>query len=487
MLLAWEMKFVFHVIAWKPRASLMPGRMDNATYASAIAKNSEVAKYATELRQHLREVVNGPAFKVSRRSAEFLTYIVERSLRGESEELRERTLGIEIFGRPADYDTGEDAIVRVTASDVRKRLLQHYGSAPEGRLRIELPPGSYVPEFRRIPSAVESAPTSPATGNEAVAQTGPKPLVTAPLDVPETKVVSSSRKAPRLVWIATIAAIVCTMAVFWLLRERFSAAANPTNFLSRAFPGTFGNMQVIVSDDGLLLIEVLLDHRFTLQDYENLNFLNPPEMVKEKGLERFWDSLSRRQVTNFGNFQSSQHIADQMHESNWNVSVRNARQMNAREFQSGNFVILGSSHTNPWAALFEARDSNFPFDPTPLGKSAVIQNISPLPGEPPNFQVHQDPKSGQTVSYARLTLVPNIARNGRVLIIAGQSMASTEFGAEFVLQKSSLAKVLDKLRLPAAGPLPDLEMMVRVTELNEVGDHVELVACRRLNAHSETP
>ena len=66
-------------------------------------------------------------------------------------------------------------------------------------------------------------------------------------------------------------------------------------------------------------------------------------------------------------------------------------------------------------------------------------------------------------------------------------MASTELGAEFVLQKASLAKVLDQLRLPAGGALPDLEIMVRVTELNEVGDDVELVACRRVNVHSGAP
>jgi hypothetical protein len=462
----------------------MPGRMDNATYALAIAKNNEVAKYSPELRRHLKEIVDGPAFKVSRRSAEFLTYIVERSLRGESEELRERTLGVELFGRPADYDTGDDAIVRVTASDVRKRLLQHYGGAQEGRFRIELPSGSYVPEFRRIPSA-DSVPAPPAAGDEPIGQTAGQ--AAAPLSLSETKGALRWRRRARLAWIATIAAIVCVTAVAWLLQQQLSMAGKPPDFLGRAFPGTSGNMQVIVSDDSLLFIEVLLDRRFTLQEYENLRFLTPPDLVKEKGLERLWDSLTRRQVTNFGNFQSSQHIADQMRARKWTVSVRNARQMNARDFQSGNFVILGSSHTNPWAALFEAQGSNFPVDPAPLGQSAVIRNISPLPVEPADFQLHQDPKSSQTVSYARLTLVPNIARNGRVLIVAGQSMASTELGAEFVLQKSSLAKVMDKLRLPAAGPLPDLEMMVRVTELNEVGDHVELVACRRLNAHSETP
>jgi hypothetical protein len=343
-----------------------------------------------------------------------------------------------------------------------------------------------VPEFRRIP-AVNGEPKSTATGNETISQSAGKAVVPAPLEAPETEGALRLRSAPRLPWIAAIAAIVSVTTVVSLLRERLSIAENPPNFISRAFPGTSGNMQVIVSDDGLLLIEVLLDHRFTLQDYENLNFLTPPESVKQKGLERFWDNLSSRQVTNFGNFQSSQHIADQMRARNWSVSVRNARQMNARDFQSGNFVILGSSHTNPWAALFEAQDSNFPFDPTPLGKSAGVRNISPLPGEPPLFQVHPDPKSGTTISYARLRLVQNSAHKGRVLIIAGQSMASTELGAEFVLQKSSLAKILDKLRLPADGPLPDLEMMVGVTELNEVGDHVELIACRRLNVHSEAP
>jgi hypothetical protein len=464
----------------------MPGRMDDASYALAIAKNNELAKHSPELRQHLKEIVNGPAFKVSRRSAEFLTYIVDRSLRGESDELRERTLGIELFGRPADYDTGEDAIVRVTASDVRRRLLQHYGKAEsDSRFRIELPSGSYVPEFRRIAS---STGASEATVSETIVEPPGNPAIVPPAPgPPETRRALFFSKAPRVGWITAIAAMICVATVGWLLRDRFSAATNSANFISRAFPGASGNMQVIVSDDGLLLMEVLLDHRFTLQEYENRNFMTPSDLVRQKGLERFWDNLSRRQVTNFGNFQSSQHIADEMRARNWNVSVRNARQVSARDFQNGDFVILGSSHTNPWAALFEVQDSNFPFDLAPLGKAATVRNVSPLPGEPALFEVHQDAKSGKTVSYARLTLVQNTTHKGRVLVVAGQSMASTELGAEFVLQKASLAKVLDQLRLPAGGALPDLEIMVRVTELNEIGDNVELVACRRVNVHSGAP
>src|ERR1039457_3450885 len=127
----------------------MAGRVDSATHAAAIAKINEVARYAPELREHLDEIVNGVAFKGSQRSQEFLKYVVERGLRAEFDDLRERSIGVALFGKPAAYDTAEDAVVRVTASDVRKRLLQHYGKpGAAARFRIDLPSGSYVPEFR---------------------------------------------------------------------------------------------------------------------------------------------------------------------------------------------------------------------------------------------------------------------------------------------------------------------------------------------------
>src|SRR5690242_2362140 len=125
----------------------MAGKVDSTTHAAAVARISEAAKHEAALRAHLSEIVNGAAFKGSHRSQAFLRYIVEQALRGEAEDLRERNLGAALFGRPVTYDTADDAIVRVTASDVRKRLLQHYGSAPGSRFRISLPAGSYVPEF----------------------------------------------------------------------------------------------------------------------------------------------------------------------------------------------------------------------------------------------------------------------------------------------------------------------------------------------------
>src|SRR5580765_8085257 len=125
----------------------MAGKVDSATHAAAIAKIGEAVKHEGELRSHLDEIIKGAAFKGSHRSQAFLKHIVEHALHGEAADLRERSIGMTLFGRPATYDTADDAIVRVTASDVRRRLLQHYGNAGDSKFRINLPSGSYVPEF----------------------------------------------------------------------------------------------------------------------------------------------------------------------------------------------------------------------------------------------------------------------------------------------------------------------------------------------------
>src|SRR5215470_9769266 len=107
----------------------MAGKVDSATHAAAFAKISEAVKHEPEIRTHLDEILRGAAFKGSHRSQVFLQHIVEQALHGDAADLRERSIGMTLFGRPATYDTADDAIVRVTASDVRKRLLQHYGNA----------------------------------------------------------------------------------------------------------------------------------------------------------------------------------------------------------------------------------------------------------------------------------------------------------------------------------------------------------------------
>lgn len=99
--------------------------------------------------EQLERILASPLFKQSKRYSPFLRYVVEKTLAGEADTLKERTLGVEIFGRAPDYDSSNDPVVRVTAGEVRRRIAQYYHDSEHDReLRIELSPGSYVPEFR---------------------------------------------------------------------------------------------------------------------------------------------------------------------------------------------------------------------------------------------------------------------------------------------------------------------------------------------------
>lgn len=109
------------------------------------------------VRSELQRILAHPTFKNSARCLNFLRYVVEHSLRGDNEILKERTLGVEVFGRDAAYDNNQDPIVRSTASEVRKRLAQYYMEpAHQYEVRIQLNAGSYVPEFQFLTSIPET-------------------------------------------------------------------------------------------------------------------------------------------------------------------------------------------------------------------------------------------------------------------------------------------------------------------------------------------
>jgi hypothetical protein len=107
---------------------------------------SEEEKLAAN--EQLERLLANPYFSHSRRFPSFLRFIVSQTLLGRTDLLKERTLGIEVFGKSANYDTANDPIVRVTAAEIRKRIAQYYQDpAHEHELRLSLPPGSYVPKF----------------------------------------------------------------------------------------------------------------------------------------------------------------------------------------------------------------------------------------------------------------------------------------------------------------------------------------------------
>jgi hypothetical protein len=119
-----------------------------------------------EVRTELNHLLESAVFRGSKRCREFLEYIVEHTINGPSGTLKERSIGVELFKLPQDFDTGQHTIVRVTANEVRKKLAQHY-LAENGSyhaVKIHLPPGSYSAEFQwqAPPPAAEVPATAPA-------------------------------------------------------------------------------------------------------------------------------------------------------------------------------------------------------------------------------------------------------------------------------------------------------------------------------------
>jgi hypothetical protein len=98
--------------------------------------------------QQLERLLESQHFHKSKRFPVFLRFVVTEALAGRADSLKERTLGIEVFGKDPNYDTTEDPIVRVTAGEIRKRIAQYYQEqGHEQEIRLLLPSGSYAPHF----------------------------------------------------------------------------------------------------------------------------------------------------------------------------------------------------------------------------------------------------------------------------------------------------------------------------------------------------
>ena len=175
------------------------------------------------VREELNRLLESASFRTSKRSREFLQYIVEHTIHGPSGTLKERSIGVELFQLPQDFDPGQHTIVRVTANEVRKRLAQHY-LAENGNhhaVRIDLPPGSYKAGFKwEMPIAEPpEADHIPVALLPVADPTGPEP-----------------QAPPTRNWLAypivlcAVAAVVIAGGLFWWK----SAAATPISAEARA-------------------------------------------------------------------------------------------------------------------------------------------------------------------------------------------------------------------------------------------------------------
>ena len=203
------------------------------------------AAQANRIRQHLDEVLGSAAFIGSKRSRSLLQLLVEDALAGHFDNLHERVIGVRMYGREPNYDTANDAIVRVNVTEVRKRLAQYYRELDtEPAVRIELPSGTYLPNFlfRNAGKSARMSGQTPESaanvaGDNAVESTPIAPLLPAHtqpdvalLSLVSAKEIRPAQKRARtgiLIWGLLSVAVTCAVAAaLWFgIRGKAPAAA----------------------------------------------------------------------------------------------------------------------------------------------------------------------------------------------------------------------------------------------------------------------
>ncbi|HEY6488860.1 MAG: hypothetical protein WCC26_17625 [Terracidiphilus sp.] len=190
------------------------------------------------VREQLDRLIAHPLFANSKRYPALLAYVVEQTLLGSAADLKERSIGIEVFGRAPTYDANADPVVRITAGEVRKRLSQYYyDSTHQGELVVELPTGSYVPVFH--------APDQPA---EIASITSlPEPAISPSLPPAPAEEPTAPPRSSRWLLVALLAIASATLGLgigrlyrpasplplpstidrFW---APFTSSGNPTTF-----------------------------------------------------------------------------------------------------------------------------------------------------------------------------------------------------------------------------------------------------------------
>lgn len=491
----------------------MAGPIDNGTQEAAVAKASEVVLYENEIRSHLKEVLASKAFRGSRRCQEFLSYVIERALSGEFSEIKERMLGISIFDRDAGYDTNSDSIVRVTATDVRKRLLRYYEAAPASALRIELPPGSYIPEFHFVAADSAASPRlvvdaslrqdlNRISGDLALGH----PLETVPDPsgelIESTDANQDTRSQLRGAWqrfhafyfrlrISLLVGSLCLafLALGWSIgalraRNSLQPFTSPQYSFYKELLGPIATdpqqETTIVLSNPLLFVsherssptaadkedgekEVLLPQHLARQ------LLSWPNDA-QAAFPYYYLASDTTDYTEVGEAQTAFELRRLFDILNRPTQLTEARFLNWEEARNQHLVSLGAwTQTSGMPADFE------------IGRDA-IHNTHPKPGEPSLYEPRADGNGGEDYG---LIWMSQSASGSRMLVLAGLTSTGTAGVGNFFTDPNQMKPIFQRLKISSPdGSIPaNWQVLLRITARDDVPLNVSMVALRISNAN----
>jgi hypothetical protein len=439
-----------------------------------IAKILETEDDLKAFHRHLEDVLSGESFRSSHRSGQFLRHIVEQAVEGRVDSLKERVIGAELFNRSPNYDTGEDAIVRVTASDVRKRLLQHYGAYRNvSEFRINLPLGSYIPEILREPP-----PTLPVVEPKSE---GASDTVAPPVPIREIEKVGrkSWKKASLAVLVALLLLNIALWVSFLVWLPKPLRLLRPDPLFAQLFPFPFP-IRLITSDPNIAEIQGLTGQAISLSDYANYRYIPDPTKTDPR-IVHLASEILRGDKAAAVDADLVARIASQLAQTSpGQLKITPARDMRLSDLLTdGNFILLGSFRSNPWSLFYnEKLDFRIVMDPN--SNQEIVTNVHPHPGElnayVPTAKGYATGQSFATVSY-----LENPDHRGRVLLLAGANAEGTFAAGQIVTDSSALSAALRKCGIRSVKSGPNFQMLLRLSTMAGSPGHVDVVACHLLS------
>ena len=392
---------------------------------------------------------------------DILLYLCQKVLSDPTATIREHDIGCGVLGRRADFNPNEDNIVRVQISHLRKKLDEYFASDGQAEsLILTIPRGSYVPRFTARAQVLAEVDSKPAVVVTHVSE---------PVPVP----------AKRRAWLVP-ASLVLTAAVIFggvlFLRRISTADSSPSsgNFIWRSIFNPASPPLIVVADSCLALLQDSLGADISLSDYIGGQYPGSLlDKVPDEALRKTLKLLSGRQYTSLGDIEISSSLIGVGQKLGASGSIHYARHMNIRDFQHGNFVLIGSRRGNPWVGLFEPQ-LNFAMVQDTQNHTFCFHNKQPKPGEQSDYRTVMNGTS-VAESYADIALVPNLSKSGSVLILDGITMEASEAAGQ-LLMRQDFPSALNKI-LHSTSPR-SLEILVRVRSLGGAASNSEIVSYR---------
>lgn len=397
--------------------------------APNIAWNSELR---ATVREELKRILTHPTFSTSHRSITLLGSVVKRVLDGGEVEIKERTLGVEVFGREANYDSNADPIVRRVANDVRKRLAQYYQEEPEGHIvKIHLLRGGYLPEFEFIPGAGQILPAAQSSPTESIPSEPPR-LKRAPALL--TKTYSSNR--------ALVVVALALLIVAGLLLRNLNLFHSPINRIWKPLLVSKNAVIVCLPDDTKL-------HTGLPQGAQGIpRDLPPSTLFRDLGAGNSITSLLSR--------------------LNKQSEIRPSSALKYLDFQHGPVVLIGGMNNSWVPALLSNLRYSVQFNVAT--RDRWIQDAQSPTQRDWKIDGRFDPAPPPS-DYAIITRVFNEETGQWILALSGLEGYATQAASELVTDPKFATKIPGRLRDSG-----NFQIVLRTSVLDEEPGPIQIEA-----------